>query len=275
MPTALARLAAFVFLLLSFLLGFASGALALDARDADAAAKRKDYATAFRIRAEILSDADPVNMRELALYHFWGHGTPKNLAKAAELMARAAGLGEREAIFNLGTFYEDGLGVARDEDEAWRLYLRSADLGVPDAQNNVGLWYAEGRHVRRDPVKARDWLQRAAAGKNPEAMMNLGNYYEWGTFGAPDMAAGRRYYGMAARLGHSGGQYNYGLHLMKAQGGPKDTVEGLAWLFLADEQRLPEARRAVRMLDPATPAEIWSAARRRMAALRKELPAKR
>ncbi|MBI1943806.1 MAG: sel1 repeat family protein [Betaproteobacteria bacterium] len=66
--------------------------------------------------------------------------------------------GDRDAQFNIGLLYENGLGVARDDAEALAWYRRAAELGDAGAQYNVGLFYAYGRGVAPSDVQAYAWL---------------------------------------------------------------------------------------------------------------------
>ena len=70
--------------------------------------------------------------------------------------------GDTEAQFYLGTMYEEGRGVDRDEIEAYEWYLRAASRGHVDAQTNLGIMYFSGTGVVQSYDKAYEWFSSAA-----------------------------------------------------------------------------------------------------------------
>lgn len=61
------------------------------------------------------------------------HYEPKSINKAVRFISRAASGNYPPAVFNLGYFYETGIGVKRDPKRAKDLYGRAAELGDKDA----------------------------------------------------------------------------------------------------------------------------------------------
>ena len=47
-------------------------------------------------------------------------------------------------MFALGTLYDDGLGVKRNDAEAIKWYKKAAELGNVDAMTNLGIMYENG-----------------------------------------------------------------------------------------------------------------------------------
>jgi TPR repeat protein len=86
---------------------------------------------------------------------------------------KAADAGYASATSNLGTMYQNGLGVAKDEQEAARLFHSAAAAGNTYAMNNLGLMYQEGRGVAKDQAEAVRLYRKAADAGNAEAMSNL------------------------------------------------------------------------------------------------------
>jgi TPR repeat protein len=68
------------------------------------------------------------------------------------------------AQFDLGTLYDNGLGVPRSVDEALRWYRAAAVRGHPLAQYNLATMYEDGEGVARDLVEAYKWYTLAARG---------------------------------------------------------------------------------------------------------------
>ena len=64
-----------------------------------------------------------------------------------EKMKARAEKGDAEAQFFLGSVYQTGNGVPKDEVEAVKWYRKAADQGNASAQANLGACYEEGRGV--------------------------------------------------------------------------------------------------------------------------------
>lgn len=84
-----------------------------------------------------------------------------------------AGLGNPDALFNLGILAEDGLGEARDMKKAEALYVAAANAGGFKAQYRLGMLYSSDGLVPRDLEKARHYLSLAAEGGDREAIARL------------------------------------------------------------------------------------------------------
>jgi TPR repeat protein len=82
---------------------------------------------------------------------------------AREVWQTLAGIGNGDALFNLGILAEDGLGEPRNMAKAEALYTSAADAGNFKAQYRLGLLYFAGTLLPRDSDKARLYLSQAAA----------------------------------------------------------------------------------------------------------------
>ena len=123
---------------------------------------------------------------------------------AATYFKRAAGLGNSEAIYALGTMYEGGDGVRRDVRKAMQLYRTAAELGDADAQHNLAaLLEKEGEH---NAVEAAHFYKLAAAQGLTEAEYNLAICYEEGTGVDVDLEEAKRWYARAAEKGEPDSQ---------------------------------------------------------------------
>lgn len=89
-----------------------------------------------------------------------------------------AGLGNPDALFNLGVLAEDGLGEAKDMKKAEALYVAAADAGGFKAQYRLGMLYSGAGALPGDPAKARRYLSLAAAGGDADAAARLASLDE-------------------------------------------------------------------------------------------------
>lgn len=62
----------------------------------------------------------------------------------------------------IGYFYLEGLGVAKDEEKALYWTRRAAEHGDRDGQYNLGWFYENGICIPADEQKARYWFRKAA-----------------------------------------------------------------------------------------------------------------
>ncbi|HEV2363008.1 MAG TPA: tetratricopeptide repeat protein [Caulobacteraceae bacterium] len=98
----------------------------------------------------------------LALMWEKGQGEPRDDAKAAVWLSRAAKAGYAPAQFNLGVAYLAGRGVAKDNRAGARWLRLAADQGLAPAQYDLGVLYENGQGVPRSAETAALWYARAA-----------------------------------------------------------------------------------------------------------------
>jgi len=146
-------------LLVCFLAFAAPIAAAGDFEAGVAAARAGDYRRALREWKPLAEAGRRDAQFNLGLLYENGLGVPKNAAAAAGWYRRAAEQDDREAQAYLAEMYANGLGVRRNDAEALRWYRRAAELGHPAAQYNVGLFYALGRAVAPDDIEGYAWLK--------------------------------------------------------------------------------------------------------------------
>jgi len=83
------------------------------------------------------------------------------------------------SMFNLGVFYDLGLGIDEDPYKAAYWYAQAAERGDPRAQYNLGLVHMQGKGVAQSYTEAEKWFLRAALQDHAQAQHNLGiMYYE-------------------------------------------------------------------------------------------------
>lgn len=95
------------------------------------------------------------------------------------------------AGYYLGTMYERGLGVARNNRSALKWYLRAAGSGDRDAAFALGLIFLNGRDdLPKNYSEAFAWFKRAAERGHVEAQFNVGTMYRDGRGVAQDREKG-------------------------------------------------------------------------------------
>lgn len=131
--------------------------------DADAAYKRGDYATAFRLMKPLAEKGNAKAQHNLGVMYDYGRGIPQDYTKASKWYRRAADQGVPEAQHNLGLMYYQGQSLQQNYTEAAKWYRRAADQGLADSQVNLGLMYYQGQGVPQNNVLAHMWLDIAAS----------------------------------------------------------------------------------------------------------------
>ena len=96
------------------------------------------------------------------------------LRKRFSQALKEARLGVREAQYEVGLMYANGLGVERNLQDAVYWIQKAAEKGLGSAQYLLGTRYASGIGVGADPFMAQFWLQKAAAQEHPKAFLRLG-----------------------------------------------------------------------------------------------------
>ena len=168
-----------------------------------------DDARAHALLLEAAADGDPISQMWMARVYSRGRMGFKRDTVRARAIARSvidridslAGTGVTEAVFLMGTAYDEGLGVEPDARVAAGWYQRAAERGHILAQHNLGNVYLAGRGVPQNDSLAVVWWTRAAEHGDAIPQLRLGMMYEQGRGVSRDLAAARRWYRRSAARG--------------------------------------------------------------------------
>jgi len=111
--------------------------------------------------------------RELGTIYEQALGVPRDLPKAVEWFDRAAIAGDGWSEYKVGTFFYTGCCADRDLHKAARAFKKAADKGVSEACLALGQMYANGEGVRKNKKKSLELIRRAAASGNEEAIQRI------------------------------------------------------------------------------------------------------
>lgn len=123
--------------------------------------------------AQDSSEADWVRNPAMGNYKAYAEFKMAHYAEARHIWEVLAGLGNPDALFNLGVLAEDGLGEPADLKKAEALYLAAANAGGFKAQYRLGMLYSAGGVVPQDLDRARHFFGLAAQGGDSEALARL------------------------------------------------------------------------------------------------------
>lgn len=169
-----------------------------------------DNDRARELLEQAIAGGGPLAMMWLARVHSTGRmGFPRDEEQARDIAAgvirevqRAAESGVLEAVFLMGTAYDEGLGKPVDHELAAVWHRRAAERGHVLGAHNIGNQYSEGRGVAEDPEQAVAWWTRAAEQGDAITQLRLGESYEAGRGATRDLNIARDWYARAAAAGN-------------------------------------------------------------------------
>jgi TPR repeat protein len=127
----------------------------------------------------------------------------KNPTEAFRFVEKAAKHGYLSAVFNLSSLYRFGHGVPKDEARALQIHFQVAEQGFAPAQEMLGTLYRLGRDgIARDLALAMQWYRKASEQGYAEAMFGLGCLYYNGEGVPKNKAEARKWFREAANRNH-------------------------------------------------------------------------
>ncbi|MCY4591847.1 MAG: hypothetical protein OXE86_15070 [Alphaproteobacteria bacterium] len=131
------------------------------------------YGAAARVLRDAAETGSPEVLYNLGLFYERGLGVEQDDARAFAFYRQAGEQDHPYALFNLGVFHLKGRGTPRDDTRAARAFAKSADLGVARAAHVLGVLTEQGRGVPADAGRARSLYEQAARGGVAEAQERL------------------------------------------------------------------------------------------------------
>lgn len=160
-----------------------------------------EFASAQLHFTALLNAGEPAAAHNLAVMHLRGELPDASVARARELLMRAAAQGFVTAQLALGELYESGRLGAPDLSQALAWYEKAGEAGSVDGQVAAGTAYFMGRGTPADAAQAVRWYRQAANAGDVGAQYILGSMYEKGDGVSADLRLARYWYAAAARQG--------------------------------------------------------------------------
>lgn len=164
-----------------------------------------------------------------------GGGTGPDGATAEELHAEAF-------------CYLNGNGIPRNDAKGAACLQKAAEKGLAKAQYALGVLYREGRGVPRDLARSAEWTRKAAIQGHVDAQMNLAVACSRGDGVPRDEAQAASWFRKAAEQGSAEGQYAYGARLYDGKGVRQNQPEAVQWFRKAAAQGHAGAKSVLRQL---------------------------
>jgi hypothetical protein len=125
---------------------------------------------------------------------------------------------------------------AGDHAGAAQIVAKAAEMGNAVAQLRLALMYDQGDGVRRSSRTAFEWYSRAAAQGEPESQEQVGLFYELAEGVPEDWAFAARLYQASAVQGWMKGQFAFGRAYQFGIGVPQNRQQAIAWFQKAGAQ---------------------------------------
>jgi len=146
--------------------------------DAAPEEQREAFSIAEELSKRNSDDAGALYL--LGLMTSGGFGTQADPSRAHEILAKAAEMGNADAMFEIYLYHELGIGVQKNPVEALEYLKRAAEMRHRRAMYNLAAYLATGRGVPKDSAKAAEWYKRSSDAGNPRATANLAMMYAKG-----------------------------------------------------------------------------------------------
>ena len=153
----------------------------------------------------------PAAQTNVALFLWYGRGTPQDRTAALKWYRKAADLGDATAQTNLGNAYAQGWGVEKDAAKAVFWFRKAADQGRPVSQYSLACAYWNGTGIEGDPDKALALYRKAANQGHIDSQKMLAWVYRLGYGVQQDVVMAATWYAHAANRGDAHSQMMLGL----------------------------------------------------------------
>lgn len=202
-----------------------------------------DHALAGYQRAATAGDS--VGQFNAGLIYENGKGCPVDIKKATDLYLLAAAQGHVQAMVQLAGIY---FNVLDNQDEALSWYKKAAGLGDRDALYQLGLFSETGVAKTLNYAEAQQYYQQSAEKGNANAKLALARMYQYGlgVQKSPELALVQ--YKALAQLGNAYAQYQLGTCYYDGTAGTRSPTEGKKWLKEAQNNGSPQASKALQWL---------------------------
>ena len=172
-----------------------------------------------------------------------GRGVVKNDVESSQWYRKAADQGNVNAQYKLATCTRDGCGVVQNDVEAVQLFKKAADQGVAHAQLHLGVAYAKGQGVAQSDEEAAQWYRKAANQGDAKLQYAVGVHFMEGRGVAQNDEEAAQWFKKTAEKGHAQAQCQLGLMYADGQGVEKNGAEAVNWFKKAADQGHAEAQR--------------------------------
>lgn len=186
--------------------------------------------------------ADPVAAYNIGLIYEYGKGVPFNLKEARVWFERASNQGHREAMTQLASLDFQDKNLA----EAVQWYTRASNLNDPQAKYQLGLFYETGVGTSLDPAKAFTYYQESSGLGDEKAKFAMARMLQYGIGIEPNLEKAIELYQELANNYNVNAQYQLAMLYVKNK---ENLARGKELLQKAGENGHQEAQKTLRLLN--------------------------
>jgi TPR repeat protein/tRNA A-37 threonylcarbamoyl transferase component Bud32 len=185
-----------------------------------------DLPRAFDLESQSCAHDNPGGCADLGTLYELGWGVAKDQQEALTLYEQSCNGGDGVGCTNLGRFYSQGLGVTASQTTAAQLFEKACEVdGTAAACTNLGGLYDQGQGVAQDPAKAHSLYEKACQQGDTDGCYDLGVVYEHGESVEQDYAKARDLYSLACDGGQAQACGNLGYLYLNGNGVTQDDEE--------------------------------------------------
>lgn len=131
--------------------------------------------------------------------------------KAKVIFEKAAELGSKDALYNLGELYYYGNGVEQDYQKSLEYYSNPSLSDYPEALFSLAVQYDLGEGVDQSYAKSLELYKKAALLGHGPSIFNVGYMYEHGEYVKQDLREALNWYKKACDVQYQDGCYAYSI----------------------------------------------------------------
>lgn len=214
----------------------------------DGKGTERDLTKAAYYMSKAAEKGYPPSQRNLAFYYLQN---VKNMEMAFSWLKKSAEADYGLAQYELGYFYENGIGTVTDDMQAAKWYQEAAEKGLASAQNNLAMMYYKGKGVEQSYELAATWARKSSEKGDAVAQFNLGEFYEDGKGVEQDLKQAFYWYKKAAEQDDAEACWRVCRMYYEGRGVKKDTMEWYNWRKKAAQLGHKVAQREIEMFENA------------------------
>ncbi len=204
---------------------------------------KRDYKRAFDYLTKAAAQGNSDALANLGSMHQNGVGVTKDPKQAISYYEQAAAQNNPVALYNLGYMHRIGQGTPKDIKRALDCIEKSAQLGFAAALNTLGYILQSGEgDVTQDYKRALDYFRKAANKNYTAAFYNLGNMHQIGKGTPQDIKRALGYFEQAAQKGFLIAQRELGRVYFYGSGTRKNRRKALTWILAAAKNNCHDAQ---------------------------------
>jgi len=138
--------------------------------------KKKDYSKAYKWYERAAKQNYSKSQNNLGYMLQHGYGVTKDIKQAKKWYQLSADQGNRSAQYRLAVIHH----LDKNYEYAFNWFILAANQNQSDAQNFIGTYYQKGNFVVKDDTKAAYWYLKSAKQDNGSAQKNLGVLFTYG-----------------------------------------------------------------------------------------------